>query len=294
MAIPIYIFITVSIAFLFLSAVIVLSLIPVYLPQRGESLSSSSSPIRIAIIGAGISGLTAGLTLSDSELFSPENIHIYDTNIYIGGRMHTHIWSSYNQTSEWCGEFIDSDHFVLMNLTSRFQLSLVDRDALEEGLSDTLYFMKDFYNLTQAWLDFQSIANTINEQVAQIGNISYNQSTEYSRNFDSLSLYDWIEQYVPNGHQSRLGRYIDSAYTQWCGLDAQEQSSLNFLLQISPDLQPENGPLHIYGTSDERYYIRGGNYLLPNAIADYLQSQKISIHLEHRLTKIAIRKHKIT
>lgn len=285
----IYFVIIIGVGLLFVSGVIVLSLIPIYLREHGESLSSFSSP-RIAIIGAGISGLTAGLTLTDSGLFSPENIHIYDAANYIGGRMHTHTWSSYNQTSEWCGEFIDTDHSLLINLTSRFQLSLVDRLALMEGLSDTLYFRKDFYNLTQAWLDFQSIASTITEQLEQIGTVDYSQSTEYGRNFDYLSLYDWIEQYVPDGHQSHLGQYIDSAYAQWCGIDTKEQTSLNFLLQISPDLQPLDGPLQIYGPSDEHYRIDGGNYLLPKAIADYLQNQKVNIYLDHRLTKIALGK----
>ena len=62
---------------------------------------------RIAIIGAGIAGLNAALTLQDAGLACS----IYEESNCIGGRMHsdTTTWAD-GMVSEWCGEFIDGDH----------------------------------------------------------------------------------------------------------------------------------------------------------------------------------------
>lgn len=35
---------------------------------------------------------------------------------------------------------------------------------------------------------------------------------------DHMSAYEWIEKYVPGGHQSPLGAYVDAAYTNEFGL----------------------------------------------------------------------------
>jgi len=70
---------------------------------------------------------------------------------------------------------------------------------------------------------------------------------------------------VPGGHNLPLGRYIDSAYTNEYGLDTKLQSSLNLLYLLA--YQPTPGNFQIYGASDERYHIVGGNEQLPKAIA---------------------------
>jgi monoamine oxidase len=174
-----------------------------------------------------------------------------------------------------------------MNLTKRFNINILDTIAATNALYGTIfYFLNRYYNETQAWIDYKAIENIIIEQLAQIGDINYNQSNSYGQYFDNLSLYDWIEKYVPNGHQSDLGEYIDSAYKQEYGLDTQELNSLMFLMAISPETQPENGPLSIYGLSDQRYKIIGGNDQLPNRIGQYLTNQGITIQLDHNLTKI--------
>jgi monoamine oxidase len=88
-----------------------------------------------------------------------------------------------------------------------------------------------------------------------------------------MSVYEWIEKYVPGGHKSQLGRYLDSAYNQEYGLDTSLQSSLNLVYLLG--FQPKSGPWQIYGESDERYSILGGNQLLPEAIAASLPSGSV-------------------
>jgi monoamine oxidase len=273
---------------LFTTAIIItISFISFYLPNRSVSLRINTKSLRIAIVGAGISGLNAGLTLLDSNLFSPNNIFIYEANLNIGGRIHTRFWLPDNQTSEWCGEHFSSNNYVMRNLTDRFNISLID--TIEESnpaYVTTYYFLKRFYNETQAWIDYKSIESIIREQLAQIGSVTYNQSNSYGRYFDNLSFYDWIEQFVPNGHQSSFGQYLDSAYTQEFGVDTQALNCLMFLQLINPDSQPEDGPLSIYGSFDQRYQMKGGNDQLPTKIGQYLTDYGVTIALAHNLTKI--------
>src|SRR5258707_11436456 len=72
---------------------------------------------RIAIVGAGIAGLNAALTLQDAGL----SCSIYEASDHIGGRMHsdTITWED-GMVSEWCGEVIDGDHETLHQLIKRF------------------------------------------------------------------------------------------------------------------------------------------------------------------------------
>ena len=85
---------------------------------------------------------------------------------------------------------------------------------------------------------------------------------------DAMSVYDWIESRVPGGHGSPLGMLLDTAYAIEYGADTSEQASLNLIYLLA--FQPEPSGLSVFGESDERFHIRGGNQQLPEAIADHL------------------------
>src|SRR5438270_12380673 len=71
---------------------------------------------RIAIVGAGIAGLNAALTLQDAGL----SCSIYEASDRIGGRMHsdTTTWAD-GMVIECRGEFIDSAHKTIYQLVRR-------------------------------------------------------------------------------------------------------------------------------------------------------------------------------
>jgi len=118
---------------------------------------------QVAIVGAGIAGLTAALTLADQGIPSV----IFESSERIGGRMHsnTTTWTN-GMTSEWCGEFIDSDHKTILNLAKRFGLTVVDEIAAQPaGSSDTLYFDGKYYLQEQADLDFVPVNAVFHQQV---------------------------------------------------------------------------------------------------------------------------------
>src|SRR5262245_10879500 len=115
----------------------------------------------IAIVGGGIAGLSCALQLADNGLAST----VYEANIRIGGRMHTN-FSYFNegQTSEWCGEFIDTNHKTIRTLAKRFGLDVVDIKAAEpNGSEDTLYFFGEYYPRDQANKDFQAVHHELSD-----------------------------------------------------------------------------------------------------------------------------------
>ena len=93
---------------------------------------------RIGIIGGGIAGLNAALTLQDAGYAST----VFEASDRLGGRMHSNMsgfWQQ-GQTSEWCGELIDSGHKTILSLARRFHLPVDDLRAAEPRGSPENYF----------------------------------------------------------------------------------------------------------------------------------------------------------
>ena len=179
--------------------------------------------IRIAIVGAGIAGLNAALTLQDAGLAC----NIYEASDRIGGRMHSDAttWAD-GLVSEWCGEFVDSDHRTIKGLISRFGLKTIDLGrALPASAQRIVYFFNRFYDEEELWGGLQSTQHVLQQQVREAGYpTTYSHFTEAGYRLDHLSVYDWIEQYVEGGHDAPLGIMLDTACNGYFGLDSQAQS----------------------------------------------------------------------
>ena len=163
--------------------------------------ANAATAPRIAIVGGGIAGLTAALTLADAGVAST----VYEASPdRIGGRMHSDrsgYWSN-GQVSEFCGELIDSDHVTIRHLAQRFRLATADLIAAQpNGSTDTNWFLGGYYSTAQADKGFQPIHNTLQSQVKAAGYpTTYAVHTDAGVSFDQMTVYDWIDQYVPGGH----------------------------------------------------------------------------------------------
>ncbi|MEA2159133.1 MAG: monoamine oxidase [Solirubrobacteraceae bacterium] len=260
---------------------------PALLSRPARAATSS----RIAIVGGGIAGLNAALTLADSGIGST----VYEASSRLGGRMHSDsplVYGGDNylqgQVAEYCGEFIDSNHKTVLTLAQRFNLTADDvLHAQPNASTETYYVLGGYYSYTQASNDFQPVHNILQGQVQATGYPTlYHSYTQAGYSFDHMSLHDWIAAYVPGGYGSQLGQVLDAAYNEEYGADTTDQSALNLIYLLGYKAKPGN--FQIYGASDERFHIDGGNQQLPEAIASHLTGTGlVSIKKNSRMNTIA-------
>ncbi len=255
---------------------------------RPAARAAGGASTRIAIVGAGIGGLSAALTLQDHGIAAT----VYESSTRVGGRMHSlpGFWDD-GQTSEWCGELTDTTHTVMHALTKRFGLHRVDVLAAQPpGATQTQWFFGKYYPWADAERDFRPVYAELTRQLHRIGDTTtWNSATPFARFLDQMSAYDWIERYVAGGHRSQMGAFLDAAYLAEYGVDTRRQSSLNLVYYVGPQPQydPVTGNFNILGASDQRFHIAGGNQQLPNRIAATLPTDRLL--LRHRLAAIARR-----
>jgi monoamine oxidase len=193
-----------------------------------------------------------------------------------------------DQVAEYCGEFIDSNHKTVLTLAQRFNLTAADvLHAQPNGSTETYYVLGGYYSYAQASNDFQPVHNVLQGQVQATGYPTlYNSYTPAGYSLDHMSLHDWIAAYVPGGYGSQLGQVLDAAYNEEYGADTTDQSALNLIYLLGYKAKPGN--FQIYGASDERFHIAGGNQQLPEAIATYLTGTGlVSIKKNSRMNTVA-------
>jgi monoamine oxidase len=250
--------------------------------------TTNATNARIAIIGGGIAGLTAALTLADKGVFSD----VYESSERVGGRMHSdwvefgHTFWENGQQAELCGELIDTSHKTILQLAQRFGLQTVDLLAAQpNGTTDTYYVNGSRYSVAQASSDFQPVHQTLQGQLqAAPFPTLYNSFTQAGQSLDNMTLHDWIAAFVPGGLSSNFGTLLNAAYNEEYGAETTDQSSLNLVYLLGFGAKP--GSFAIYGKSDERFHIAGGNTLLPLAIEDALPAG--SVHTGYAMTAIAV------
>jgi len=232
----------------------------------GRARAQASQP-KITIVGGGIAGLTCALTLRDHGFDST----VFEASGRIGGRMFSNTgYFAAGQVSEFCGELIDTAHETIRGLARRFKLPLDDLHAAEQsGSEETYLFDGQYYPKAQADADFLEIVDALQADLDSAPfPTTFDSFTPQGVALDQLSVRGWIESRVPGGFASPLGQLLDVAYNIEYGAETTVQSSLNLLYLLG--FQPTNKQLDLFGESDERFHIRGGNQQLPEAIADSL------------------------
>jgi monoamine oxidase len=132
------------------------------------ALAGRADGARIAIVGAGISGLNAALTLQDKGFAST----VYEAADRVGGRMHSDASGYWNdgQVSEFCGELIDSGHETILGLADRFGLAVDDLLAAESPeATDTYWFLGRRYPADRADRDFGPVRDAARRDLKAAG-----------------------------------------------------------------------------------------------------------------------------
>src|SRR5215218_8820356 len=244
-----------------------------------EPASAADGP-RIVVVGAGLAGLTCAYRLKQAGYAAA----VYEAADRIGGRCWT-LRGAFadGQLVERGGELIDQGHTAIRQLAQELGLMLDNLLAAEiNGTEPCYYFDGAPYPFTQATNDLKGIYQTLHRDVSEASYPTlYNNYTQRGYQLDQLSVRDWINQNVPGGIGSRLGQLLDVAYNIEYGAETSVQSSLNMLYLLGYSGQ---GQLRIFGPSNEKYRVRGGNDQIVTRLADALQGQ---ISRESQLVAIA-------
>jgi monoamine oxidase len=212
----------------------------------------AAAEARVAIVGAGLAGLTASYELSKAGLRST----LYEGSTRIGGRCYT-IRSFRSQIAEHGGEFIDTTHYTIRKLVNTLNLQLDDVLRHEPRNVASIYSFGDGYSVAQAQKDYIAIYPIIQEQAKQIGDFSYRKSSSIARALDCVSLAEWVAQYVPGGRESKLGQLIEDAITEENAADSTDLSGLTPALLLAR--APRTRFNLYYSGSDQRFHVRNGN-----------------------------------
>jgi monoamine oxidase len=224
---------------------------------------------RVVVVGGGLAGLTAAYRLKQSGI----QAQLYEASDRLGGRCWTRRGDfAEGQIAEHGGELIDQGHTQTRQLAQELGLDLDNLLAAEvNGTEPFYYFDGKPYSFAEATEDLKAIWQQIHKDVSAASYPTlYNLSTQRGRELDAMSIADWIKAYVPGGMKSRLGQLLDIAYNIEYGAETSVQSSLNMLYLLAYSGQ---GQLRIFGPSNEKYHVRGGNDLIPARLASALQGQ---------------------
>jgi monoamine oxidase len=221
---------------------------------------------RIAIVGAGLAGLTAAYRLSQCGYTSI----IYEGSHRIGGRCYSGYFKD-GEVYEHGGELIDTGHADIISLIMELGLTLDNLRGAELPKTQEYYQVIDYpdldadttakpeyvkYTFNEASYDFFNRFNpetglTIYQQIYNDANNTYPTNSPPSgpatpwpltygdpvraKQLDSMSVRDYINQVTAflrqdkNGVKTKLAQLLEVAYVIEYGAEPCEQSSLNLV-----------------------------------------------------------------
>jgi monoamine oxidase len=230
---------------------------------RPMPMPARKSGDEVAIVGAGIAGLTAAWRLRQQGV----RARVYEAQTRVGGRMlslHDHFGKD-GPVIELGGELIDTDHVRIRALAGELGLELDDLLAGDTD-RDTWWFDGRAVGEREIVEAFVPVAAAIERDLAPAGDGAYDHTDANPafRALDALSIAQWFDR---NGVSGCLRKLLDVAYTTEMGLEIAEQSALNFLTFIGTE---DRDAFKVFGGSDERFHVRGGNDLIPRRLAGHM------------------------
>lgn len=234
--------------------------------------NTNEQKFKIGILGAGIAGLHAAYMLQQKGI----RAEVFEGSNRTGGRMYTTKGLlGKNITTELGGEFIDSTHEDILNLATEFNLPLIDTHKDAHLIKQIFYFNGQKYTASDLVKSWKPYIKTITADIESLPEEINYKSHQGAERFDKMSIDSYLQK---KGIKGWLLELLQVAFTTEYGMDTHEQSAINFLFLFKPEKSDD-----LFGDSDERYKIEGGN----QRITDELTKRLPAVNLNHVVTKIS-------
>lgn len=229
---------------------------------------------KIAIIGAGLAGLSCGYSLQKQGIQAT----LYEASNRVGGRCYSLENFFPSQVAERGGEFIDTLHKTMLGYAREFNLQL--EDVSKEPGEIFYYFDGLSYKESAVVDEYRNFVAAMGEDLRTLGQPTANSFTPADQILDFTNLQDYLDS---RGAGNLIKNTIKAAYTGEYGLEINQQSCLSFLQFIHADKRSKFQPFGVF--SDERYHVIGGNQQIVEGLKNRLGRQ-----IEYGKKLIAARK----
>jgi monoamine oxidase len=244
-------------------------------------LANAATAPRIAIVGAGLAGLSAAYALRKAGYTA----QVYEAADRAGGRCWT-LRGAFDdgQMVEHGGELIDQSHSAVRQLAQGLGLALDNLLQAEKNGSEPLFYFDGApYTYAQASDDFNDVYQKLHRDVSEASYPTlFDSFTPRGAELDRMSIVDWINESVPGGVGSKFGQLLEVAYNIEYGAESSQQSALNLLYLLGYSGQ---GQLRLFGPSNEKYHVRGGNDQIVTRLVQALPGQ---VSLGHELSALRL------
>ncbi len=239
---------------------------------RYSAVRSGERP-SVAVIGGGIAGMSAAWHLNQSGL----SADVYEAGSRLGGRIFTVndviVRGGYTELG---GEFVNSTHVDMLSLAREFDISLIDNFKEVASLKDSTFLVDN-----EAYAE-EAIVETFmpyGEMIAADNRKLEEDYDRYAPEFDRMTVQEYLQDRL--GMSGWVYRFFEGAYTAEFGRNIDQQTAL-YVIWMMPYV--EGRTMHMLGSSDEHYRLRGGNTQLLESIARSIGPD--AIHLEHGVEAI--------